>query len=45
MGADPERLRDRALHLEEFNPMLGHRGCRLAGVLSRNRRDAGTCHF
>ncbi|QDG77013.1 pyruvate, phosphate dikinase [Labrenzia sp. PHM005] len=29
MGADPERLRDRALSLEEFNPMLGHRGCRL----------------
>ncbi|WP_420332735.1 pyruvate, phosphate dikinase [Roseibium sp.] len=29
MGADPERLRDRALVLEEFNPMLGHRGCRL----------------
>ncbi|MEM8701515.1 MAG: pyruvate, phosphate dikinase [Pseudomonadota bacterium] len=29
MGADPEVLRDRALVLEEFNPMLGHRGCRL----------------
>ncbi|ASP33274.1 pyruvate, phosphate dikinase [Labrenzia sp. VG12] len=29
MGADAERLRDRALALEEFNPMLGHRGCRL----------------
>jgi len=29
MGTDPERLRDRALALEEFNPMLGHRGCRL----------------
>jgi len=29
MGADPELLRDRALALEEFNPMLGHRGCRL----------------
>jgi pyruvate,orthophosphate dikinase len=29
MGADPELLRDRALSLEEFNPMLGHRGCRL----------------
>lgn len=29
MGADPDRLRDRALVLEEFNPMLGHRGCRL----------------
>ncbi|ERP94221.1 pyruvate phosphate dikinase [Labrenzia sp. C1B10] len=29
MGADPELLRDRAMALEEFNPMLGHRGCRL----------------
>jgi pyruvate, orthophosphate dikinase len=29
MGANPELLRDRALALEEFNPMLGHRGCRL----------------
>ncbi|TYC56449.1 pyruvate, phosphate dikinase [Rhodobacterales bacterium] len=29
MGAEPELLRDRALELDEFNPMLGHRGCRL----------------
>ncbi|MBM3570470.1 MAG: pyruvate, phosphate dikinase [Alphaproteobacteria bacterium] len=29
-GVDPERLRARAQALEEFNPMLGHRGCRLA---------------
>ncbi|MCX2722269.1 pyruvate, phosphate dikinase [Roseibium salinum] len=29
MNADPELLRDRALALDEFNPMLGHRGCRL----------------
>ncbi|MBA5777643.1 pyruvate, phosphate dikinase [Stappia sp. F7233] len=29
MGVDPKRLRDRALMLQEFNPMLGHRGCRL----------------
>lgn len=29
MGAAPDLLRDRALALEEFNPMLGHRGCRL----------------
>lgn len=27
---DPNRLRERADHLHEFNPMLGHRGCRLA---------------
>jgi pyruvate,orthophosphate dikinase len=29
MGTDADLLRDRALALEEFNPMLGHRGCRL----------------
>lgn len=27
---DPNRLREQADHLHEFNPMLGHRGCRLA---------------
>ncbi len=30
MGADPRKLHDRARELHEFNPMLGHRGCRLA---------------
>jgi pyruvate,orthophosphate dikinase len=30
MGIEPERLRERAVALHEFNPMLGHRGCRLA---------------
>jgi len=30
MGADPKRLADRARELQEFNPMLGFRGCRLA---------------
>jgi pyruvate,orthophosphate dikinase len=29
IGADPERLRQIAKNLEEFNPMLGHRGSRL----------------
>ncbi|CUB00527.1 pyruvate, phosphate dikinase [Pannonibacter indicus] len=29
MGIDAGKLRERALDLEEFNPMLGHRGCRL----------------
>lgn len=29
MGIDAEKLRERALELAEFNPMLGHRGCRL----------------
>jgi len=30
MGVDAERLRQRTESLHEFNPMLGHRGCRLA---------------
>ena len=28
-GTDPEKLRRRAASLNEVNPMLGHRGCRL----------------
>ncbi|PPD46075.1 MAG: pyruvate, phosphate dikinase [Methylocystis sp.] len=32
MGADPVKLRRRALQLSEFNPMLGFRGVRLAVV-------------
>jgi pyruvate,orthophosphate dikinase len=30
MGVTKEKLRDRTHALHEFNPMLGHRGCRLA---------------
>ncbi len=30
MGVDSAKLRERADSLHEFNPMLGHRGCRLA---------------
>jgi pyruvate, orthophosphate dikinase len=30
LGVAPDRLRERAEALHEFNPMLGHRGCRLA---------------
>jgi pyruvate, orthophosphate dikinase len=30
MQADPKKLADRARELDEFNPMLGFRGCRLA---------------
>ena len=30
MQADPKKLADRAHELNEFNPMLGFRGCRLA---------------
>jgi len=29
LGADMEKLRRRVQELHEFNPMLGHRGCRL----------------
>ena len=29
LGADPQRLKERVAELQEFNPMLGHRGCRL----------------
>lgn len=28
-GMDAQKLKDRAHKLQEFNPMLGHRGCRL----------------
>jgi len=30
MGIDPDRLRTKVASLKEANPMLGHRGCRLA---------------
>ena len=30
IGADPEEMRARVAELQEFNPMLGHRGCRIA---------------
>jgi pyruvate,orthophosphate dikinase len=30
MGADAKKLADRAAELQEFNPMLGFRGCRIA---------------
>jgi pyruvate,orthophosphate dikinase len=30
MGIDAERLKSKVRGLHEFNPMLGHRGCRLA---------------
>ena len=29
MGVTPEKIRDKVDSLHEFNPMLGHRGCRL----------------
>ena len=30
LGAEEKKLRHRLAQLDEFNPMLGHRGCRLA---------------
>jgi len=30
MGADPDKLKRRSQELQEFNPMLGFRGCRIA---------------
>ena len=30
IGAEPEEMRARVAELQEFNPMLGHRGCRIA---------------
>lgn len=30
LGWNPDRLRTKVRNLKEFNPMLGHRGCRLA---------------
>jgi len=30
MGTDPQKIRNRAAELAEFNPMLGFRGCRIA---------------
>ena len=32
IGVDAEKLRSKAHSLKEFNPMLGHRGCRLGVV-------------
>ena len=32
IGVDPQKLRERVEELHEFNPMLGHRGCRLGIV-------------
>jgi len=30
MGVTPERIKEKCSELHEFNPMMGHRGCRLA---------------
>ena len=45
MSVEPDKLRERAAALHEFNPMLGHRGCRLAISYPGDRRDAGARHL
>ena len=45
MGLAVERLRDRIDALHEFNPMLGHRGCRSGDQLSGNCRNAVPRHL
>ena len=30
LGVSPERVRSKIMELHEFNPMMGHRGCRLS---------------
>ena len=41
MGMTFEKLKDEVcISLHEFNPMMGHRGCRLDVHLSGDRRDA-----
>ncbi|MCB5259999.1 MAG: pyruvate, phosphate dikinase [Candidatus Cloacimonetes bacterium] len=32
LGIDPQKVKDRVNSLHEFNPMLGHRGCRLGNT-------------
>ena len=44
-GVGIDTLKQRANELHEFNPMLGHRGCRLGRDLSGNLRDAGAGDF
>ncbi len=43
MGMAADELRSIVVSLHEFNPMMGHRGCRLADLLSGDRRDADHC--
>ena len=44
LGVPLEMLPRAPRELHEFNPMLGHRGCRLAHPLPRDLRDAGARH-
>ena len=42
MDVPVDRLRDKVKVLQEFNPMLGHRGCRLGISYPGDHRNAGT---
>ena len=41
LGVKPAVVKAKVEQLHEFNPMLGHRGCRLSNYLSGNRKNAG----
>ena len=45
LGISQDEISKRVHELHEFNPMLGHRGCRLGYCLSGNFRDAGPRHL
>ena len=45
INVDAQKLRERIEELHEFNPMLGHRGCRLGIVISGDNGDAGACNL
>ena len=42
---DEDSLTSRIHAMHEFNPMLGHRGCRLAIFQARGGGDASPCYF
>ena len=44
MGVPVQKLAQRTKDLHEFNPMLGHRGCRLAITFPGDLLDAGARH-
>ncbi len=45
MGMTVDDLKNVIACLHEFNPMMGHRGCRLAVTYPGDRRDADPrCH-
>ena len=41
LGVPAAKVKARVAQLHEMNPMLGHRGCRLAVTYPRDSRDAG----